>query len=161
MHDNLVTIESFYTAFEGRDHAAMAACYHQDVHFTDPMFGDLHGDEARAMWHMLCDQATDLRVTYTVVEADDRSGSARWEAVYTFGPTGRKVHNRIDSTFGFSDGTIIRHIDTFNLWKWMRMALGTSGALAGWSGFAQTKVRTTARNGLDRFLKDHPEYTTN
>ncbi len=159
MHDNAATIETFYTAFEARDPAAMAACYHQDVHFTDPVFGDLHGDEAKAMWHMLCDQAPDLRVTHTDVAADDISGSAHWEAIYMFGPTGRRVHNRIDAAFAFSDGKIIRHIDTFDLWKWMRMAVGMSGALAGWSGSAQNKVRTTARKGLDRFLDDHPEYT--
>ncbi|KAA3635390.1 MAG: nuclear transport factor 2 family protein [Armatimonadetes bacterium] len=158
MHDNAATIESFYSAFDERDFAAMAACYHKNVHFTDPVFGDLRGAEAAAMWHMLCDQAADLAVTVAGVAADDTSGSARWEATYTFGPTGRKVHNRIDAAFEFSDGKIIRHIDTFNLWKWMRMAAGLPGALAGWSGSAQNKVRSTARKNLDRFLAEHPEY---
>lgn len=160
MHDNVATVETFYKAFDQRDPSAMAACYLENIHFTDPVFGDLLGDEVRAMWHMLCDQATDLHVTYVVVAAGATSVSAHWEAVYTFGPTGRPVRNCIDSTFEFRDGKIIRHIDTFNLWKWMRMAVGISGALTGWSGFAQNKVRTTARKGLDRFLDDHPQYTT-
>lgn len=158
MPDNAETIDTFYAAFQEKDPVAMAACYHKDVHFTDPVFGDLHGGKAMAMWHMLCNQAADLEVAFTDVAADDTSGSAHWEAVYTFGPTGRKVHNRIDAAFEFSDGTIIRHIDTFDLWKWMRMAIGISGILAGWNGSAQNKVRATARKGLDRFLSEHPEY---
>jgi len=57
------TITNFYTAFGQRDHQAMAACYHPDVRFSDPVFEDLQGDEARAMWHMLCDQGRDLEVS--------------------------------------------------------------------------------------------------
>ena len=42
MTDNAQTIQRFYTSFQQRDHAGMAACYHPSVHFSDPAFGDLH-----------------------------------------------------------------------------------------------------------------------
>jgi len=160
MSSDATTIESFYTAFARRDHVAMAACYHESVRFSDPVFTELRGNEVRAMWHMLCEQATDLDVTVGDVHAADDTGSAHWEARYTFGPTSRRVHNEIDASFVFENGKIIRHRDQFDLWRWTRMALGMTGVLTGWTGFTKAKVRTTARRGLERFIAGHPEYRT-
>lgn len=159
MHENAETIRAFYTAFGERDHVGMAACYHPAVRFSDPVFTDLHGDEARAMWHMLCDQGTDLKVTFSDVSADSDRGTARWEARYTFGPSGRMVHNLIGASFVFADGTIIQHTDTFDLWRWMRMAIGVTGTMIGWAPSAKRKVRETGRRGLDLFMEKHPEYS--
>ena len=154
------TIEAFYQAFDQRDYDQMAACYHPSVRFSDPVFPSLVGDEARAMWHMLCEQGTDLRVTFTGITAEGGRGSAHWEAEYTFTPTGRGVRNRVDASFEFEAGSIIRHRDTFDLWRWTRMALGPSGILTGWTGFTQAKVRVAADKGLRRFIASHPEYDT-
>jgi len=156
---HIETIESFYRAFQRRDYAGMAACYHPSIHFSDPVFSDLRGDEARAMWHMLCEQGTDLHVTFTDVTEEGDGGGAHWDAHYTFSPTGRLVHNKVDARFEFEDGKIIRHIDNFDLWRWTRMALGTTGVVTGWSGFAQAKVRATADRSLRRFIAAHPGYT--
>lgn len=153
------TIESFYRAFQQRDYEGMTACYHPSIHFSDPVFPDLHGDEARAMWHMLCEQGTDLRVTFTDVTAEGDRGGTHWDALYTFSPTGRLVHNKVDAHFEFEAGKIIRHVDSFDLWRWTRMALGTTGLVTGWSGFAQAKVRATADRNLRRFITANPDYT--
>ena len=53
----------------------------------------------------------------------------------------------------------VRHVDSFDLWRWMRMALGTTGVVTGWSGFAHAKVRATAEHSLRRFTAAHPEYS--
>lgn len=74
------TIEAFYQAFAQRNYERMAACYHPSVHFSDPVFPSLVGDEVRAMWHMLCEQGTDLRVTFTGITTEGSRGSAHWEA---------------------------------------------------------------------------------
>lgn len=160
MHENAETIRAFYTAFQQRDSAAMAACYHHAVKFSDPVFTDLHGDEARAMWHMLCDQGEDLEVTFSDVKADSDRGTARWEARYTFGPSGRMVHNKISASFVFADGKIIQHTDDFDLWRWMRQAVGVMGTMVGWAPVAKRKVRETGKRALGRFMKEHPEYMT-
>lgn len=152
MHPNEALIQQFYSAFQRRDAAAMNACYHPDVEFSDAVFQGLKGDEARAMWSMLCARGKDLRVEFNQVKADDRTGSAHWEAYYTFSGSGRAVHNVIDASFEFKDGLIFRHKDTFDLWKWSSMALGPMGSLLGWSGFLQNKVRGTARKGLTDFM---------
>ena len=158
VNDHADTIRSFYEAFGRRDHEAMGRCYHPDIHFSDPVFPDLHGDEARAMWHMLCEQGHDLVVRANDIAVVGDTATARWEATYLFTPTGRTVHNEIAASFSFTDGLIIRHVDEFDLWKWLRMAIGTSGLLVGWSKSAQDKVRKTGAEGLDRFLAEHAEY---
>ena len=152
MNEHEALIDRFYQAFQRRDGAAMAACYHADATFSDPVFQGLRGKEPGAMWQMLCERGKDLKVVYSGVRADDRTGSAHWDATYTFGPTGRAVLNKIDAAFTFKDGKILDHKDQFDLWRWSRQALGPIGLLLGWSPFVANKIRKTARQGLDAYL---------
>ena len=155
MHPNAALIHRFYDAFAARDAAGMRACYHPEVVFSDPAFGELRGEEAGAMWAMLCARATDLEIEVSGVEADDRRGRAHWDARYTFGQTGRKVLNRIDAEFELRDGLIARHADRFDFWAWARQALGPAGLLLGWTPVLRKKVRETARRGLEKHIRDH------
>ncbi len=150
MHEHERLIERFYRAFAERDAAEMAACYHPDVHFTDEVF-DLRGDEAGAMWAMLCERGKDLRIEFGAVQADASSGRAHWDATYSYGPKGRRVFNSIDARFEFADGKIVRHVDSFDFWKWCRQALGAPGWLLGWSGALRNKVRQTAQARLTEY----------
>jgi ketosteroid isomerase-like protein len=150
MSAHAALISSFYEAFGRRDWAAMGACYHPAVHFTDPVF-DLHGDQARLMWQMLCTRGRDLQIAFRDVSAEGEHGRAHWDATYTFSATGRKVLNRIDAAFTFRDGLIVRHEDSFDFYAWLRQALGPVGWLLGWSPFLQAKVRAQAAHGLQSF----------
>lgn len=152
MSDHAALIDRFYTAFAARDHAEMAACYHPEVRFDDPVFPDLRGAEARGMWHMLCVRGTDLEVQHHDVRVEGDTGSAVWEADYTFSVTGRKVHNRIEARFQFRDGLIVAHRDSFSLYRWMRMGLGPVGVLLGWLPPFQAAFRRKARQGLVAFM---------
>jgi len=153
MHPNAELITRFYRAFRERDGAAMAACYHRDIHFSDAVFPGLHGPRAGAMWRMLCARAVDLKIEFRDVEADDRSGRAHWEAWYTFTVTGRAVHNVVDARFEFRNGLIARHEDVFAFWRWTRQALGPVGWLLGWSPLVRDGVRKKASTGLDDFME--------
>ena len=153
MHPNAQLITRFYTAFQNRDAEAMAACYHPDVTFSDPVFLDLKGGRARNMWRMLCASARDLTIEVRDIQADDASGQAHWDATYTFSKTGRKVFNQIDARFWFKDGLICNHQDTFDLWAWSGMALGIPGKLFGWAPPLQNGIRKTATKGLDAFVQ--------
>lgn len=152
MHANAETIQRFYTAFAARDAAAMAACYADDAVFNDHAFPGLRGREIGEMWRMLCERGTDLRLEHRDVVADDRTGSAHWEAWYTFGRTGRKVHNVIEARFEFRDGLIVRHDDSFPLWRWARQAMGAPGLVLGWSGFFERSLQRQARRQLEAFM---------
>ena len=152
MHPHAQLITDFYAAFARRDAEAMAAAYHDDVVFSDPVFGELQGERARDMWRMLCARAADLRITCSGVTADDNQGRAHWEAHYTFSATGRPVWNRIDARFGFKAGKIVRHADRFDLYRWAAQALGPKGRLLGWLPPVQRKIQRTAARGLDAFV---------
>jgi ketosteroid isomerase-like protein len=158
-HPNSALIERFYAAFARRDAPTMAACYAPGARFTDPVF-DVAGTEVGAMWSMLCERAGDLRLEWRDIRADDATGSAHWEPRYTFSATGRPVLNVIDSAFTFAAGRISRHVDTFDLWRWSRMALGAKGALLGWSPFVRNAIRAQARHGLDAWMRRHPAITS-
>ena len=56
-HPNAELITRFYQAFQRLDAEAMVACYSPDVHFSDPVFTDLNGQEAGDMWRMLASRA--------------------------------------------------------------------------------------------------------
>jgi ketosteroid isomerase-like protein len=152
MHQHEALITTFYSAFQRRDYAAMQACYHGDAEFSDPVFQNLNSKEVKAMWQMLVTSAKDLKISFSNVKADDQTGSCRWEAWYTFSRTGRLVHNIIEARFQFKDGKIIQHHDSFDLWRWSRQALGTSGLLLGWSPLVKNKVRSTASRSLTKFM---------
>src|SRR5665811_2570549 len=98
---NTGLMTSFYEAFQVRDHASTAACCHPSIRFSDPVFTDLEGNEAKALWHMLCERGTDLEVSFRDVHADGEKGSAHWEAQYTFSGGTRSVHNVVDASFVF------------------------------------------------------------
>ena len=158
MHPNEKLVETFYTGFKNSDAAAMAACYHADVEFSDPVFPALKGNRARAMWAMLCQRKADPNDrTFDSIKADDTRGSAHWEAKYAFPANGRPVHNRIDAEFEFQDGKIRRHTDRFDFWIWSRMALGPVGLLLGW-GPLKGPLRKRVAATLDQFIADHPEF---
>jgi SnoaL-like domain len=131
----------------------MAAAYHRDIHFSDEVFTNLRGPQAAAMWRMLCDRAEDLKIEFSDIDADNRSGRAHWEAWYTFTTTGRKVHNVIEARFEFRDGRIVRHRDAFDFWRWSRQAIGPVGVLLGWTSFLKKRVRREAARNLDRFTQ--------
>lgn len=148
-------IEHFYRAFDEGDGDAMAACYAPDVHFCDPVFTDLRGDRARAMWRMLTEGARDLRVELLEHEADETRGTAQWRAHYTFTQTGRPVVNDVRATFRFGDGLIVEHRDRFSFHRWARQALGPVGLLLGWTPLLRSAVRRKASASLDEFSLRH------
>ena len=145
-----VLIERFYHAFQQRDGATMAACYHAGAKFRDPVF-ELEGEHIGKMWKMLCSRGEDLRVEFSNVTADSTSGAADWQARYSFKSTGRPVHNIIHARFRFADGLIVEHVDEFDFWGWSRQALGPIGWLLGWSPLIRAKVRSEAARTLARF----------
>ena len=153
MQANEALIYKFYEAFQKKDGASMASCYHPSIEFSDPVFPDLKGSSAGAMWRMLTEKALDLEISFSNVQADESSGSANWEAVYSFGKTNRKVHNKIRATFEFKDGQIVKHTDRFNLWRWAVMALGARGLLLGWSPMVRKAVRAESAKGLLMYMK--------
>lgn len=150
--ENERIIRQFYESFARHDADAMVECYADEVEFSDPAFGSLKGADAKNMWRMLVERGGgNIKIEFSNVHADAQKGSADWTADYLFSKTGRKVINEIHAAFEFKDGKIIRHTDTFDIWKWSRQALGPVGLLFGWSSALQNKIRQNAHQSLREY----------
>jgi len=146
-------IEKFYTAFQNKNYKTMISCYGQDIEFNDPMFSTLSGFKAKAIWQMLCEKGKDLTLTYSITSENENSFTVKWLAVYTFEKSGRTIHNRVTSDITLENGKIIRHHDSFSLYKWLGMAFGTTGWILGWLPFFRNRVKVEALKGLDLFIR--------
>jgi len=148
-------IEQFYSAFKNLDAENMIACYHKDIVFKDPAFGILKGAKAKNMWRMLCQnqKGKDFKISYADINFSNNKGTARWEAHYTFSKTGRKVHNKITAVFEFKDGKIIKHTDSFHLYRWAQQTFGLTGYFIGWTPFFSKKLQVQTHAMLSKFEK--------
>lgn len=147
-------IKQFYTSFSKGDAKGMIECYHKDIKFEDPAFGVIKGERACSMWKMLLSQKKgDLKVTFKNIETDKEEGKAYWEAEYLYGEQQRKVVNKVFASFKFKDGLIIEHIDTFDVWKWTKQAMGAVGYVLGWSSFMKSKIQQETKRKLDVFME--------
>jgi ketosteroid isomerase-like protein len=153
MNENASIIEKFYRSFKDKNLPAMLECYHEEVEFSDPVFTDLKGKSAHAMWMMLVERGGDLQISFKNVKAEGSEGSADWTAIYTFSKTNRKITNHIHAEFKFRDGKIVWHKDKFSLWKWAGMALGLPGYFLGFTPMISNQIRNDAQQGLKLYMK--------
>ena len=155
---NTELITSFYQSFAKGDAEGMVACYHNNIQFKDPAFGVLKNEDAKNMWRMLIGRNKgNIHITFSNVEANETTGSANWEANYVFSATNRKVINLVSAQFEFKDGKIIRHTDSFDIFKWTKQALGLKGYLLGWTSFMQHKIQQQSNSLLKKYTAGRPQ----
>ena len=150
--NNKELINKFYTGFSNGKSEEMVECYHENIVFQDPAFGILEGQRARSMWKMLLSPKNgDIKITFEIIHSASDTGKARWIAEYFYGK--REVVNKVEANFKFKNGKIIEHIDTFDLWKWTRQAMGFTGYLLGWTSFMKNKIQKTTNKKLDQYIE--------
>lgn len=149
---NTELITSFYQSFAKGDAEGMVACYHDNIQFQDPAFDVLKNEDAKNMWRMLISRSKgNIHITFNNIKASETTGSANWVAEYTFSANGRKVINVISAHFEFKDGKIIKHTDSFDIYKWSKQALGMKGYLLGWTSFMQKKIQQQSNSLLKKY----------
>ncbi|MDB5203830.1 MAG: nuclear transport factor 2 family protein [Ferruginibacter sp.] len=154
MTANEQLISNFYTAFQQLDYRQMNAQYSDDIVFYDPVFELLHGEEAKAMWEMLCTNAKNFSLTFgNITDLGEDYYTCDWTATYTFSKTGRQVVNQVKANMKIIGGQIIEHSDAFSLHAWSKQALGFSGWLLGWNSFFQRKIKNGAKRNLLEFIR--------
>ncbi len=152
--NNAQLITNFYEAFAKGDAEAMVACYHNDIQFQDPAFGNLQGEDAKNMWRMLIGRNKgNIHITFSNVIANEKTGSANWKAEYVFSQTNRKVVNVISAKFEFADGKIVKHTDNFDIYKWTKQALGIKGYLLGWTAFMRKQIQQQSGKLLKKYTE--------
>jgi ketosteroid isomerase-like protein len=143
-------IHQFYTAFTNADWQKMADCYHDEIEFEDPAFGELTGNRAKWMWKMLLERAKgNLKIEHEVLDEKH----AKWIAHYPFGPKKRPIVNKIEASFEFQDGKIIKHKDHFSLWLWARQAFGLTGWIMGATPLFRKGLQQRTNQQLDRYIQ--------
>jgi ketosteroid isomerase-like protein len=158
MNSDEKLIEQFFTAFKKLDANGMNACYSNDIAFYDPMFELLRGDEARAMWQMLCKNAREFSLAFdSIKDLGDGYYTCNWQASYNFSKTGRPVVNNVKAHLKIENGLITEHSDAWSLAKWSAQAIGLPGKLFGWAGFFRRRLKNNARRNLLKFMEEHGE----
>ncbi len=154
MNENETLVKRFYTAFQQLDAKGMNACYSNDIVFYDPMFELLRGDEAKAMWEMLCKNAKDFSLQFdSIKDLDDGYYNCNWTATYTFSKSGRKVVNMCKAYMKIENGQIIEHSDGWSLAKWSAQAIGLPGKLFGWMGLFRRRLKNNAKRSLLNYMQ--------
>ena len=154
MNNDERLIERFFTAFQNLDDEKMNACYSDDVAFYDPMFELLRGNEAKAMWEMLCRNAKDFSLKFdSIKNLEDGYYTCNWTATYTFSKTGRRVVNMCKAHMKIENGLIAEHSDAWSLHKWSKQAIGITGQFLGWAGFFRRRLKNTAKRNLMHYIE--------
>lgn len=151
MNTNEKLIERFYTCFARKDFKGMQDCYADNAIFNDPIFKNLNSTQVKDMWEMLLTRSKDIRIEFADISANENTGTAHWDAYYTFSATGNSVINKIDASFEFENGKIVKHTDSFSFYSWAKQALGLPGLLLGWTNYLQQKVAVNAMKNLQKF----------
>lgn len=156
--NSLQLIEKFYFGFASGNIQAMHECYHPEVVFKDPVFGELVGKDARDMWKMLLEKSQgQLEIRFSKLKVTGLTGTADWRANYTFSRTKRPIENLIRAQFEFKDGLIFRHEDQFNLYQWSKQAFGIKGVLLGWTPFFKKGIHEQAIETLHSFQRKNQQ----
>lgn len=149
--ENYEVLKKFYHAFKIKNANELVSVYADDVQFSDPAFGDLQGEEAKAMWKMLLERDRNhVKLNFCDIEADETGGTVTWEAEYRY--NNKPVFNRIESRMEIEDGKIVKHKDNFSLQRWASMAMGAKGIALGLTPFLKPQIRKMARKSLNSYL---------
>lgn len=151
LHQEL--LEHFYHSFKYKKVDDMLACYHNEIEFTDPAFGTLKSDEVKNMWRMQLGRSTPLTMDYHNISADALKGSAHWTASYIFTKTNRPVINNVTGHFEFRDGKIIKHVDSFDLHRWAKQALGYKSTILHTFGLLEISIQRKSKQALKDYMK--------
>lgn len=145
MHPHETLVRNLLDALARGDEAGIAACYHAEIFFSDPIFPSLRGDDALNRFERITPYVSNFSIEIESVAADDDGVRASWVARYAFGEACRPVATRVDSLFAFREGKIIRQFDRFSFWRWAGQAWGPVGRLFGWFAPMKWWARRAAR----------------
>ena len=159
MHRNEALLTKLFQHLNEKKPDLIADCYDDNATFRDIAFTLEGKEQIHAMWDMICSpnkagEKSDITATVQELSADESTGRAVVIDDYTYRDTGRKVHNRIVSTFKFLDGKIIEQKDDCDAVSWAKQAMGGfEGFIAGHVSFirrwkAMKKLREARPNAF-------------
>jgi hypothetical protein len=154
MHPNQAAVNLFLGAQKDRDPIRLQNAVREDVVLQDPLFGELKGAQAFAMWQMLW-RFREYSVTVDEQAASPTEGKAEWRQTYNLPATRRMILNKVTSSFTFYDRRISAITDKWSLYGYARMGQGALGLLLGWLPPFQETMRQAALERLTLFIGEH------
>lgn len=129
MHPNEEQLTKLFQCLNVHDFDGMADCYHENASFQDIAFTLNGKKQIGAMWDMICSPnkdrvPSDIKAIVQELSANGSTGRAVVVEDYTYRDNGRKVHNKIISTFTFQDGRILKQEDRCDPVSWANQAFG-------------------------------------
>jgi len=149
MHPHEALVRRLFDRLAAHDAEGVAACYHPDVFYSDPLFPRLRGTAAADLWRLRFERLDRLEIRLDEASGDADGALARWRLAYRAGE--RRVSVPVRSMFAFRGGRIARHYDHFSLWRWGAQAHGRLGAALGWFGPFRWAARHRHGRELERF----------
>jgi ketosteroid isomerase-like protein len=146
-------VHRFFACLEKRDATGAVESYAADVHYSDPLLGELSGREALARWPSFFANVQSLELFFIILSADPSVVRARYHPRYTDARTGRRIENDVRAEFTIHDDKIVRHVDVFSTWRFAAMKLGAKGRLFGFFPSLLRKLQEEARAEVETFLQ--------
>ncbi len=149
-------VTQFFEAFAKHDWRSIARCYHDKASYSDPLFPDLRGERIVYMWYQMLGTAgakqthsmNDLNLEYRILFGDERKAQVEWTANYVY--AGRYVRIEGLTTLAIWDDKIVRHVNEYNFWRWIRQAKGLTGLVFGGLPAYQRNVQRSAQSLVDQ-----------
>ena len=128
-----------------------------DAHFNDPVFGDLTGEEAGAMWRMLTGRATTSASSCASTRPTSRP-APRTGSRATRSPRPACRRQRRAGRVPIRRRADHRAHRPLQLLALVAPGAGPSGTALGWTPLLRRKVGANARAGLDAFMARGDEF---
>ena len=155
------TIRRYTDALVRHDGNALLSCYHRHASFSDHIHPDLRAERVEGLLRFRLARIEAVQAETVWLAGDERKAQmlwrVRWRARSSDGlAAGRTRSLRVMSTFTFWEDEIVRQVDEFAPWAYLRQVHGLSGLVLGWLPGRLAGERERAALALDRFLEDQP-----
>lgn len=171
---NIEIANSFFNYYESaakakkesdkvRAYKGMHQYLDENVVFADMAYENIKGKQVFAMWHWFCTKKPEpVKVTFSPSETREENGTVKltYRAQYLLGydendpaKKGKPIDYEITSNMKFKDGKITHHKDEASIREWTKQAKGTFVSLLSWTSFVKKRIRHTAKDLLDDFMR--------
>lgn len=143
--DNNTLIERFFDALRHKDSKQLNSFLAKDTIYTDPIMGQLEGDEVRYFWQSLCEKAQGFTLECKEMHLTKDEVVVFWESSYVFYATQNKVKNNLKSTFKIKENKIKSQHDEFDYSKWIKQAIGNKAGFFMKGKMMQISIQKQAK----------------
>ena len=153
------TIRRYTDAWARHDGSALLSCYHRHASFSDPVHPDLRAEQVGWLLRFRLARTEAMQTDTVWLAGDERKSQMLWRVRWRprgAASRGRTRSLRVLSTFSFWEDEIVRQVDEFSTWAYLRQVHGLTGLALGWLPGRLAGEQARAALALDRFIDGQP-----